>query len=261
MKKLLSVLCMAILAGGMIFTSCTKNWTLTVLSNNDEWGTVTGGGSYLDGATATLTATPKAGYQFVQWSDGNKTNPREVLVNENLTYTAIFEAAGPSVKVTFNNGVWDASTISGKYYTSHNVWDVYSMKTADSYPIADVATAIQSGSSSANADPDNNCSLDNDNFWWVEYYDETSLTDGTNYYGDYWAKTVTCTVSAFDATALTLSANVDATMFSALEALVDGVGIDAASTAPMTVNMTNINLTSAKGTPAKKVAGKLVAVK
>ena len=51
-------------------------------------------------------------------------------------------------------------------------------------------------------------------------------------------------------------------MFSAYEAFIDETGVDAASTAPMTVNMTNVKLQAAtKGMPAKKVAGKLVAVK
>ena len=54
MKKVLSVLCMALLAGGMIFTSCTKNFTITVNSNNDAWGTVTGTGTYADGAKCWL---------------------------------------------------------------------------------------------------------------------------------------------------------------------------------------------------------------
>jgi hypothetical protein len=260
MKKVLSVLCMAILAGGMIFTSCTKQWTLTVLSNNDAWGTVTGGGSYSDGATATLTATPKDGCVFVQWSDGVKTNPREVLVNANLTYTAIFENK-PSVKVTFNNGIWDASYISAKYYTSSSAWDVYAAQNQNELPISDIATAITSGSSSANAAE--NGELDGD-FYWVEYYNETYLQDQSgNYYGDYWAKNVTCNVSAFDATALTLSANVNATMFSAVEALVDGEGIENATTAPMTVNISNVSLTpnNSKAVASKKVVGKLVAAK
>ncbi|MBP5562770.1 MAG: hypothetical protein J6X51_01900 [Bacteroidales bacterium] len=262
MKKVLSVLCMALLAGGMIFTSCTKNWTVTVKANNDAWGTVVGGGSYADGTEATLTATPKDGYSFVTWDDGVKDNPRKVTVTANVTYTAIFEAipAGPSVKVTFNNGVWDAGSISTRWYTQAEVWDVYSMQTEGNLPIADVATSIVSGSSSATASSENG-SLGGD-FNWVEYYNETYLQDqeGT-YYGDYWGKNVTCTVSAFDATALTLSANLNGTMFSAYEAFIDETGVDAASTAPMTVNMTNVKLQAAKGMPAKKVAGKLVAVK
>ena len=270
MKKVLSVLCMALLAGGMIFTSCTqKQYTITVNSNNDAWGTVTGGGTYNDGATATLTATPKDGYIFVKWQDGTTENPRTITVTADETWTAYFEAiptpppANPGVKVTFNGSSWDASSIQSKYYTDYSVWDVYSAQSQGSLPIADVATSVLSGSSSATADSQNG-ELSGD-FQWVEYYNETYLQDdnGTKY-GDYWAKNVTCAVSAFDATALTLSANVNATMFSALEAFVQSagaVGVDAATTAPMTVNITSVELSASKGKPAKKVVGKLVAVK
>lgn len=262
MKRFLSVICMALLAGGMIFTSCTKNWTVTVNTNNKDWGTVTGGGTYADGATATITATPAQGYKFVQWNDGVKDNPRTITVTANVTFTAEFVEvpAGPAVKVTFNNEVWDASSISGRYFTSYDVWDVYSAKTENDFPISDVATGILTGSQSTTASSDNG-QLDGD-FQWVEYYKETYLQDNQGqYYGDFWAKNVTCNVTAFDATALTLTSNVSGTMFSAKEAFVDGVGVDDATTAPMTVNITNVKLTSAKNMPSKKVAGKLVAVK
>ena len=265
MKKVLSVLCMALLAGGMIFTSCTKNFTITVKSNNDAWGTVAGGGSYADGATATLTASPKDGYMFVKWNDGDKTNPRTITVNADAEYTAFFEAipVTPGVKVAFNGTNWDANDIQSRYFTDYGAWDVYAAQTSGSLPIADVATYVTSGSASAVASSEDG-SL-GDDFAWVEYYNETYLQDGNgNNYGDYWAKNVTCAVSAFDATALTLSANVNATMFSALEAFVQSagaVGVDAASTAPMTVNMTNVELSATKGKPAKKVVGKLVAVR
>jgi len=261
MKKLLSVFCMAILAGGLIFTSCTKNYTITVNANNDAWGTVTGGGTYADQATATLTATPNNGYVFVQWQDGNTDNPRTITVTENATYVATFAEVAAGVNVTFNGSNWDASDIQSAWYESYGVWDVYSSQTSGSFPIADVATAVTSGSASGTVDE--NGSLDNDSFNWIEYYNETSLQDqnGTAY-GDYWAKTATVSVTSFDATALTLTANVNATMFSALEAFVDGTGVDAATTAPMTVQMNAVELSAAKGTmPAKKVVGKLVAVK
>ncbi len=269
MKKVLSVLCMALLAGGMIFTSCTKNFTITVNSNNDAWGTVSGAGSYADGATATLTATPKEGYLFVKWQDGNTDNPRTITVTANETYTAYFEAiptpppANPGVKVAFDGTNWDANDIQSQYFTDYDAWDVYAAQTSGSLPVADVATYVTSGSASAVASSDDG-SL-SDDFAWVEYYKETYLQDSNgNNYGDYWAKNVTCAVSAFDATALTLSANVNATMFSALEAFVadaGAVGVDAASTAPMTVNITSVELSASKGKPAKKVVGKLVAVK
>ncbi|MBQ3087249.1 MAG: hypothetical protein IJC45_07935 [Clostridia bacterium] len=54
-------------------------------------GTVTGGGEYENGTTATLTATPNAGYVFKQWSDGNTNATRTITVTANATYTAEFE--------------------------------------------------------------------------------------------------------------------------------------------------------------------------
>lgn len=119
MKKLLSVFCMAILAGGLIFTSCTKNYTITVKANNDAWGTVTGGGEFADQATTVLTAVPNAGYQFVKWQDGVKDNPRTVTVTENATYTAYFEEIPQhEAKITFQNNSWNAASAVGYDYTS-----------------------------------------------------------------------------------------------------------------------------------------------
>ena len=67
-------------------------YIITVTSNNNTWGTVSGGGTYTSGQTATLTATPATGYHFVQWQDGNTANPRTITVIGNATYTATFEA-------------------------------------------------------------------------------------------------------------------------------------------------------------------------
>ena len=66
-----------------------NSYTLTVTAGTG--GTVSGGGTYNYGATATLKATPSAGYHFVKWSDGNTNASRTVTVTGNATYTAIFE--------------------------------------------------------------------------------------------------------------------------------------------------------------------------
>jgi uncharacterized repeat protein (TIGR02543 family) len=66
-----------------------NSYTLTVTAGTG--GTVSGGGTYNYGATATLKATPSAGYHFVKWSDGNTNANRTVTVTGNATYTAIFE--------------------------------------------------------------------------------------------------------------------------------------------------------------------------
>lgn len=76
--------------GGLPSTA-PVTYTLTVASNNEAYGTVSGGGTYADGTSATITATPANGYHFVSWDDGNTDNPRTVTVNTNLNFIAIFE--------------------------------------------------------------------------------------------------------------------------------------------------------------------------
>ena len=64
------------------------NYAITVTAS--EGGTVTGTNTYDCGARATLRATPNDGYCFAQWSDGVTTNPREVTVSGEASYTANF---------------------------------------------------------------------------------------------------------------------------------------------------------------------------
>ena len=93
-------------------------YTLTVASNNTAWGTVTGGGTYNEGATVTLTATAATGYRFVSWQDGNTQNPRTVTVTGNATYKATFEAIPPTqytITATSNNTAWGTVSGGGTY--------------------------------------------------------------------------------------------------------------------------------------------------
>ncbi|HHT21956.1 MAG TPA: leucine-rich repeat protein, partial [Bacteroidales bacterium] len=70
-----------------------QEYTIRALSNDSTQGTVTGGGVYLENATATLTAVPKEGYQFIKWQDGNTDNPRSIVVTSDATFTAFFDVA------------------------------------------------------------------------------------------------------------------------------------------------------------------------
>lgn len=66
-------------------------YLITTVASPLEGGTVTGGGYYTDGSTATLKAIPNTNYTFDYWSD-NHFYPaeRSVTVKEDKTYTANF---------------------------------------------------------------------------------------------------------------------------------------------------------------------------
>ena len=93
-------------------------YTVTVNTNDVNKGTVSGAGEYLPGATATLTATPKEGYELLYWSDRSKENPRTITVDGNEALSAYFIKKN-DVEPTFSiTKVWEntnvpASTTNG----------------------------------------------------------------------------------------------------------------------------------------------------
>ena len=67
----------------------TTEYTLTVSSGTG--GSVsTSGGTYEEGSTVNITATPNSEYIFQNWSNGSTDNPLTVTVNQNITLTANF---------------------------------------------------------------------------------------------------------------------------------------------------------------------------
>ena len=88
---------------------------LTVIANNAEWGVVEGGGYYDNGKTATLTAIANSGYRFTQWSDEVTDNPRTVVVTQDSTFTAIFEANSFAITTAVNDDAMGSVTEGGEY--------------------------------------------------------------------------------------------------------------------------------------------------
>jgi uncharacterized repeat protein (TIGR02543 family) len=74
-------------------------------------------GTYNQGATATLTATPAQGWQFAGWSGAasGTTNPLIITMDGNKTVTATFSNGVPPV---VDNGMIGYATISGEGYTT-----------------------------------------------------------------------------------------------------------------------------------------------
>ena len=84
-------------------------YAIIVETSNAEQGSVTGGGTYYEGAEVSIKATAVGGYMFEKWSDDNTDNPRTITVNETnaaATYTAIFKLA-PARVFAYNLDVVD----------------------------------------------------------------------------------------------------------------------------------------------------------
>jgi uncharacterized repeat protein (TIGR02543 family) len=99
-------------------TFAAVKYNVIVLINDSTMGIVEGAGVYEHGTTATLTATPYAGYEFVNWEVGGETydtNPLELLVNADMTVVLTFKSTvvtgvdnmeneGVKVEKLFRNG-------------------------------------------------------------------------------------------------------------------------------------------------------------
>lgn len=99
-----------------------NRYTIEVYSSDNAKGCVQGGGEYDEGETVTLTAIPESGYRFVQWSDGNTENPRQIVVTEDLTLTAEFtEDSGVdmveenTIRIYVSDHVLHVENVDGNY--------------------------------------------------------------------------------------------------------------------------------------------------
>ena len=95
-------------------------YTVTVTAEN---GTVTGDGTYEEGKTATLTATPAEGYQFVNWTKGEEVvsteNPYSFEVTADVALVANFELIPPTkytVTLSDNTGGFEPLTSGAGEY-------------------------------------------------------------------------------------------------------------------------------------------------
>jgi len=85
--------------------------TITATSNDINMGDVIGGGTYDYGTEISLTANALTGYVFVSWNDGNTENPRYITVEQDSTFTAIFQ---------IQDGINDANMSNVNVYSYEN---------------------------------------------------------------------------------------------------------------------------------------------
>lgn len=86
----------------------TQYFTLTVLSANETMGYTLGSGVWPDDDPVSIEAVPHPNYHFTNWNDNVTTNPRNIVLTSDTTFTAYF---------AYNDGVEDYSLENILVYT------------------------------------------------------------------------------------------------------------------------------------------------
>ena len=102
---------------------------LTVLSNDNAMGSVSGSGTYKQGQSVTITATANNGYHFSHWNDGNTDNPRTLVLTQDTTLTAEF--APNQYSITTDSADPERGTTQGD--TTVNYLDYVSISATANY--------------------------------------------------------------------------------------------------------------------------------
>lgn len=102
------------LSGG----SSASQYTISTSTNGN--GSVSGGGTYDEGSTISLTATPNSGYTFDGWSGSasGSSNPLSVTVDANKSITASFSTTSGSCNyVTYQaeSGSWNNGAVETEH--------------------------------------------------------------------------------------------------------------------------------------------------
>ena len=263
MKNLFKMMGIALVACSMF--ACgdpaeeATEYTIKAKANNSDWGTVTGGGKYEEGATATLEATANAGYTFVNWDNGSTNNPLLVTVTADAEYTANF-AEQTGVKVTFGDLTWNAEYINAQ--TNGSLYQIAAAQTdASNYPFAvlRVGAAPAVGTVNGDATVDAAAGQASIGNTYLQYYssDERGIMLGETSCGDWWAQNLVVKVSAFDADAMSVSLVANATMWDVAGIVYDDVTTNEGLTKKaLTMTASNVALTSVKGNFSKNITAK-----
>ncbi|MCR5040379.1 MAG: hypothetical protein K6A94_13720, partial [Bacteroidales bacterium] len=106
------------------FTAMPQEYNITVSANPTNGGTVTGGGTYQQGQSCMVSATPNNGYTFTNWTEnGNvvSTNSNYTFtVNGNRTLVAHFTQQNYTINVSANPTLGGTVTGGGAFHYGDN---------------------------------------------------------------------------------------------------------------------------------------------
>ena len=106
------------------FQAQPQNYTISVSANPSNGGTVTGGGTYQQGQSCTVSATANNGYTFTNWTEnGNVVSTNRdytFTVNGNRTLVANFTQQNYTISVSANPTLGGTVTGGGAFHYGDN---------------------------------------------------------------------------------------------------------------------------------------------
>lgn len=98
-----------------VFENAKTQYTVTLKAEPADGGTVEGGGEFTEGADATVKATPKEGFRFVAWKEGetevSTSTVYSFVVSKDVTLTAVF--AEGTANETLESAIWTVFSENG----------------------------------------------------------------------------------------------------------------------------------------------------
>ena len=91
------------------------NYTITVVANPSNGGTVSGGGTYTVGSSQQISATANSGWTFTGWSDGGAQTHNVTVPAGGATYTANFQQQTATITVVASPSNGGAVSGGGTY--------------------------------------------------------------------------------------------------------------------------------------------------
>ncbi|MBN1951458.1 MAG: T9SS type A sorting domain-containing protein, partial [Bacteroidales bacterium] len=106
------------------FSAVVAEYTVTVSASPAAGGTVSGGGTFDDGTSVTVSAVPNPGYEFLNWTEGSTVvsssesysftvnADRMLVANFSVTITNIYDLSTTTIKL-FPNPASHSINITG----------------------------------------------------------------------------------------------------------------------------------------------------
>ena len=189
------------------------------------------------------------------------TNSEGTAYGAQRSFTTQSSGTNPGITVNFGGNSWEAAGTSGLYYASPGAVVIDAYEVSGSFPVV-MGAFFASGTGTYSDAIGSDLGYSNGIISYLEYWEATYWTLGDTQYGDWWAKNATINVTELDLTAMSVSMNINATMFEFGDIVVwneDGTSgtitpelLPNATTRSMSVSVTDLSLSNAD----KSVFGK-----